>query len=284
MNRRQNRRSGCRSHSSMKPGFALSLSFEGLTLLHRSASGWRRVGEVAVDTPDMAAAMDGLRRDAAALSRSALRTKLVLPDDQIRYLTIDTGPLDADARREAAIRALDGATPYAVEELAFDIAAEGPKTHVAAVARETLDEAESFAVDHGFNPVSFVAMPDPAAFPGEPFFGETRQAGTLLAPGETVEPDTDPIVLAEMSAAPEGPVAADDAAPVEDVAAPDLPAAAPDAPREAAKTDIRTPEPPAAKDDAPDTAKPAPSPALGRGSVRDFNHDEKTTYSPLELP
>ena len=57
MNRRQNRRSGCRSHSSMKPGFALSLSFEGLTLLHRSASGWRRVGEVAVDTPDMAAAM-----------------------------------------------------------------------------------------------------------------------------------------------------------------------------------------------------------------------------------
>ena len=197
----------------MKPGFALSLSFEGITLLYRTASGWRRVGEVPVDTSDMAAAMDGLRRGAAALTRDALRSKIVLPNDQIRYLTIETGALPAAARRDAAARALDGATPYAVDELAFDIAADGPRTHVAAVAKETLAEAEAFAVEHRFDPVSFVARPEDGDFPGEPFFGETEHAETILTGDERVEPDNRRIELAERSEVPDGPVVPETAQP-----------------------------------------------------------------------
>lgn len=173
----------------MKPEFALSLSFDGIRLLHRAAGGWRELGAVDIATEDLARDLRKLRKLAVQNKTKRVRTKLILPDDQIKYLTIDTDDLDDDARTEAARAALEGATPYPVDALAFDISAEGPKTHIAAVARETLAEAEAFAVEHRFNPVSFVAAPEDCGFLGEPFFGQTACATDLLARGATVEPD-----------------------------------------------------------------------------------------------
>ena len=190
----------------MKPGFALSLSFEGITLLLRGPSGWRQVGEVRVDAPNLPVAMDELRRDAMAVSQEPVRCKLVLPNDQIRYLTIETGEVDPAARLRAARAALDGATPYEVDDLAFDVATDGPVTHVAAVAKETLAEAEAFAVEHRFDPVSFVALPAKGDFVGEPFFGETEHAALLLPPGERVDPDAAAITVL-------GPVIIEETAP-----------------------------------------------------------------------
>jgi len=173
----------------MKPEFALSLSFDGIRLLQRAAGGWRAVGEVAVSDPDLTGALQELRRSAGKVKTRRVRTKLIIPDNQIKYLTVDTGDVDDDARRAAAAKALDGATPYPVDALAFDISVDRAKTHVAAVARETLAEAEAFAVEHKFNPVSFVAAPNDAAFLGEPFFGETAAARNLLPDNARVEPD-----------------------------------------------------------------------------------------------
>lgn len=174
----------------MKPGFALSLSFDGISLLIRDGTGWRQVGDVRVDAPDLASAMAALQTRADALSQGPLRTKLVLPNDQIRYLTLETGDVDRAERIAVALRALDGATPYAVDDLAFDISQDGPVTHVAAVAKETLAEAEGFAVEHRFGPVSFVALPKSGDFVGEPFFGETEHAELILYDGEQVARDT----------------------------------------------------------------------------------------------
>ncbi|GGH30731.1 hypothetical protein SAMN05444007_105127 [Cribrihabitans marinus] len=177
----------------MKPAFALSLSYQGIVLLHRAAGGWRCVGEVAPDAPDLHAELDGLRAQAAALQPD-LRCKLILPNDQIRYMTVETDSADADRTRSAVERALDDATPYPLEDLAFDTAQDGEVTHVAAVARETLAEAEAFAVDHGFEPVSFVAIPGDNPFLGEPFFGPTDLA--RAQPGaETVEADGIAVVV-----------------------------------------------------------------------------------------
>lgn len=174
----------------MRPGFALSLSFEGISLLHRAAGGWRSVGEVALDVPDLAAALSELRDKALRLEPEGFSCKLIIPNDQIRYLTLDTGRSEGEARRARVREALDGATPYAVDDLAFDISVEGHKTHVAAVARETLAEAESFALEHRFNPVSFVAVPGDQPFLGEPFFGVAEAAGTAQ-----VEPDGIAVVV-----------------------------------------------------------------------------------------
>ncbi|OAN78255.1 hypothetical protein A8B82_11000 [Sulfitobacter sp. EhC04] len=224
----------------MKPDFALSLSFEGIRLLHRAAGGWRIVGEVALTTDDLNAELAVLRKSATALAPGGLRTKLLLPDAQIKYLTIDTPDLAEDARRDAARAALDGATPYAVAELAFDISLDGPRTHVAAVARETLAEAEAFAVEHRFHPVSFAAVPGNHPYLGEPFFGQTEAAAELLDDGESVEADGIAVVVIGNVTVPDGPVAAE----------PSPAAPAPKAPRP------DTAEPPAAAADTVSKDKP----------------------------
>ncbi|MEQ6248458.1 hypothetical protein ABMC89_06170 [Sulfitobacter sp. HNIBRBA3233] len=179
----------------MKPNFALSLSFEGIQLLHRAAGGWREVGEVSVSSDDLAAELAVLRKTAVSLEPGGLRSKLVIPASQIKYLTIETPGLSTQARRKEAAKALENATPYEVEDLAFDISQDGPLTHVAAVARETLSEAEGFAQEHRFHPVSFVGMPEDAPYLGEPFFGRTKAADDLLEDGEEVEPDGIAVVV-----------------------------------------------------------------------------------------
>ncbi|MEH6648130.1 hypothetical protein [Sulfitobacter sp.] len=179
----------------MKPNFALSLSFEGIKLLHRAAGGWREVGEVAVAAEDLAGELAMLRKTAASLEPGGVRSKLIIPSSQIKYLTIETIGLSDAARRKETEAALENATPYDVADLAYDMSLDGAKTHVAAVARETLAEAEAFATEHRFHPVSFVAVPDDAPYLGEPFFGVTEGADALLEPGDEVEPDGIAVVV-----------------------------------------------------------------------------------------
>ncbi|NOR30504.1 MAG: hypothetical protein GQ539_05325, partial [Sulfitobacter sp.] len=179
----------------MKPNFALSLSVEGIRLLHRSAGGWHSIGDVSFDADDIPAELAMLRKTAAALEPGGVRTKLLIPNDQIKFMTLETPGLSDAARISEARRALEGATPYAVDDLAFDISSDGAQTHIAAVARETLAEAEAFATAHRFHPVSFVAQPDDAVFRGEPFFGPTKASETLLDQGDAVEPDEDAVVV-----------------------------------------------------------------------------------------
>ena len=180
----------------MKPSFALNLSLDGVSLLRRQKGGWRLIGEVALDDADLALNLSYLRRTATDLSGGQFACKLVIPNAQILYRKIDA--LGAtDARRTAAIRtALEGATPYAVEDLEFDWCDAGSGwANVAVVARDTLAEAEAFATEHRFNPVSFVALPDAGQFDGEPYFGQSRLAETLLPEGDLVERDRELIVI-----------------------------------------------------------------------------------------
>ncbi|MBA86185.1 hypothetical protein ACSSNL_15865 [Thalassobius sp. S69A] len=177
----------------MKPNFALTFSSEGLRLLQRAPSGWLLVGAVGFDSQDLAAQMADLRAAAQRIDPAPLRTKLVIPNDQIRFMTVPSAArTEAEAEDEAA-RALDGATPYAVSELRFDWAMDDGQLYLAAVARDTLAEAEAFANEHGFAPVSFVAQPEPATFAGEPFFGVTKSAKSLLDNTANVTRDLQPI-------------------------------------------------------------------------------------------
>ncbi|WP_370284635.1 hypothetical protein [Pseudooceanicola nanhaiensis] len=190
----------------MKPHFALSLSMDGIALFHRAPAGWDVVGEVPLDSANLPAELARLRGMAERLRPGPALCKIVVPNDQIRYMHIATGWADNGERTAMVEAALDGATPYELDELSYVCAISGETTHVAAVARETLDEAEEFATSHGFAPVSFVAMPEKGDFLGEPFFGETAAARMLLATGERVEPDYLAIAVvgrARVPAAPE---------------------------------------------------------------------------------
>jgi hypothetical protein len=175
----------------MKPTFALNLSNERVGLLHRTGRGWLQVGDVAFDTPDLTEALAYLRRTALGLSPRGVSTKLVIPNSQILYIDVEAPGPDDETRRKQIAAGLVGRTPYAPDDLVFDWRGKGTMVKVAVVAKETLAEAEAFAVEHRFSPVSFVAMPDASQFKGEPYFGLTAAAKTILTKGEEIEPDRD---------------------------------------------------------------------------------------------
>ncbi|MFN4154547.1 MAG: hypothetical protein ACK4HF_07825 [Paracoccaceae bacterium] len=272
----------------MKPSFSLDLTEDGITLLHRTSRGWVDVGTVAFDDPDMGAALEYLRSTALGLSPTGIATKLIIPESQILYLQVDAAGPDDTSRRAQIEAALDGRTPYALDELAYDWAGSGPTVTVAVVARETLAEAEAFAAEHRFNPVAFVARPE-GGFDKEPFFGPSSLAPSLLADGEQVEADAAPVtiiargmsrpddaVATGVAVAPDHPAEpgfADPAAPAPEAPSPDLPepaapapgAPAPDMPEPAPKPEVPDPEVPAPS--PPLQEPPAPEPDLPEPSV-----------------
>ncbi len=175
----------------MITNFALSLSFDGIELLHRVPRGWRRIGRVDVESETLDADLAALREKAEAIEPDGLRSKLIIPLDQIKYTAIDgtrTTQDDIDA-------VLEGATPYALDELVIDCERFGGRTHIAAVARETLKEAEAFAAAHGFQPVAFVAVPEPFTFQKEVFFGPTDMARQIVGPDALIERDSLPVMV-----------------------------------------------------------------------------------------
>ncbi|WP_425038329.1 hypothetical protein [Primorskyibacter sp. S187A] len=177
----------------MTPDFALSLSYSGIALLQRAASsggpaqGWYSLGEVALDVEDLSGALAVLREEAVPNADiDGPEVKLILPNEQVKYINV---PFEGGDPIVAVEKALVGATPYPVSELVFDWRVSDGQLQIAAVAQETLDEAEAFANDNRFLPLGFAAIPDGTAFEGEPFFGPAQAAMTHLAPGVTVEGD-----------------------------------------------------------------------------------------------
>ncbi|MGB0439149.1 MAG: hypothetical protein ACPGFC_03485, partial [Paracoccaceae bacterium] len=150
----------------MKPDFALSLSFDGIALLARTPKGWRPLDDVSVHAPDLKAEMARLRDTAEAAGAHDGQVKLILPTEQIKIMTLADSGARGAAMQQHLNRAMDGATPYAVHELVMDWAIVGDAIQVAAVARETLLEAEVFTAAHDFTPVCFVAYA-PDDFDGE---------------------------------------------------------------------------------------------------------------------
>lgn len=185
----------------MKPNFALDLSHDGVELLHRHPSGWESLGAARFDHADLDARLAALRQKAAERAPDGLFCKLVLPAGEMRFASVlAPGPTD-EARKLQIETEIDGLTPYSADELAYDFVSDGDHVQVAMAAREILAEAEAFAVNHGFNPVSFVARSKEGAFQREPFLGVTEAAAQLIPTGERVEPDAEPVRLAEQSRA-----------------------------------------------------------------------------------
>jgi hypothetical protein len=188
----------------MKPNFALNLSEDRIGLLQRTGKGWLPLGEVMFGAPDMEDQLTALRETAAHRAPRGIWTKLVIPNSQILYTTVTVTAATDVAKRDEIRAALAGRTPYAVEDLAFDWSGDGPDVQVAVVARETLDEAESFAADRAFRPMSFVAIPGADQFDGEPMFGATAFSAAALGKGRRLERDLVPIhVVGAGTAEPE---------------------------------------------------------------------------------
>ena len=245
----------------MKPTFALDFRDDSIALLHRTARGWLQVGETAIDAPDLTEALGYMRSTALGLSPRGISTKLVIPNGQILYTTLHAPGPDATRRRKQIKTALVGLTPYPVDDLVFDWTGTGSEVQVAVIARETLAEAESFAIEHRFNPVSYVAIPDNGTYLSEPWFGPTALAATLLSEGEKVERDSQPIlvVVREMPKSDHKPMVSPLAEPA---AATVAPVVEPDAASHETSTPAAKPTPAAEAVAAPVAEMPAVSVAF----------------------
>ncbi|MDP4031585.1 MAG: translation initiation factor 2 [Pseudorhodobacter sp.] len=272
----------------MKPNFALNLTHDSIGLLHRTARGWLEVGVAVLDAPDLAEALNYLRRSALGLAPHGIATKLVIPNSQILYTELDAPGPNAAQRRAQIRRGLQGRTPYAVEDLVFDWRGTGSTVQVAVVARETLTEAEQFANEYRFNPVSFVAIPEAGKFAGEPWFGPSALAASLLPEGEKVERDQDPItVVARDTPRPEPQPAPQN----EPQPAPQPVAAATPEPKPEPKPDA-TPEPKpevapvvvAAPEPAPKPADIVAPPPVAPGPVSPMNKEAAPARPAPETP
>ena len=151
----------------MKPKFALSLSFEGVRLLHHAAGGWQALGDVAFDNPNLDAAMIALLQRARALEPAEIRCKIIVPNEQVKYLKVNGTPDDV---LDAARTALVGATPYPVQDLVIDTVQSQDGLYVAAITQETINEIVKFADQHGFIASSFAALAQNGEYPGEAHF------------------------------------------------------------------------------------------------------------------
>ncbi len=87
----------------MKANFALSLTEDGVRLFQRVSRGWAVVGEVAHADPEASAKMAALRREALAREPSGLRTKLLIPNEQIKYISL-LNPIATTTEIDAALQ------------------------------------------------------------------------------------------------------------------------------------------------------------------------------------
>ena len=90
--------------------FALSLSFDGIRLSQRVPDGWHLIGETAIDVPDLNAALAELRAQALRLDQTGMQVKLLVPNEQIKYITLET----AQTELGDVMGALENAMPYAI--------------------------------------------------------------------------------------------------------------------------------------------------------------------------
>lgn len=172
----------------MNPNFALDFRNDQIKLLHLQEGVWVQIGVVAVDDPDLDAALGYLRSTALGLSPRGLASQLILPDAAILYTTLSNLSPDATTRAAQIALALKGRTPYDVADLVYDWVDDGSQAHLAVIARETLDEAEAFANLHRFNPVAFAGWPEQGQFPTEANFGRSAPVAEVVVPMQSPVP------------------------------------------------------------------------------------------------
>ncbi|WP_037307391.1 hypothetical protein [Ruegeria halocynthiae] len=204
----------------MKPAFALSFSTTGISLHHHSDDDWFRVGEVDLAASDLSDQLRDLRDKGFALEND-LSCKVMIPLDQVRFLSVTAdGPPTDEADQNVRV-ALADSTPYSVQDLVFATSTAGSTTYAAAVTRQTLDEARDFAIEHGFIPVQFSTEPDPQDFPTDVLFSAPPQDRPAA---DTLPPASDTTVSEDATnATPDAPTVhpvADETAPPEFRSAP----------------------------------------------------------------
>jgi len=145
-------------------GFDLDMA--AIRLMRREAGQWHEIAIEKIDGPDIE---DRLRAMVERVE-DGQPVDLFLPRDQILYTDVPVS--SEDSALDEIEKAMDGRTPYPLDDLEIDWEMVAPDTaRVAAIARETLDEAAAFAEVRGLSVSGFSSLADKSDFPRLPDFG-----------------------------------------------------------------------------------------------------------------
>lgn len=193
-------------------GFDLDMA--AVRLMRREAGHWREVGVEKIDSNDIEQRLQAL---ANQIDEGA-PVDVFLPKEQILYT--DLNVTSEDAAKGEIENALVEMTPYALEDMAIDWEMTSPTSaRVAAIARETLDEAFAFAESRGRIVSGYSSLADPADFPRMPDFGGmgfvTEEDFGPPVPFTSSRPPTKPRAAVDATAGQASPVVqVDDTTPV----------------------------------------------------------------------
>ncbi len=155
-----------------RPIFALDLSNDGITLWHRKGGGWIALGQVALDAPNIRIEIEDLRVKAGITHGNPVKTVVRIPRSEVMMSRLKLGVFEGDAAVSHARKLITALTPYPLNQVVYDLDAKGVgnMAPVAIAARETLQEAETFASQYGFEAVYFTTDHTAREFPREPRF------------------------------------------------------------------------------------------------------------------
>ncbi len=143
--------------------------------------GWFREGSVSFVSPDLGSAVAGLREKAAS-GKGDLPVFVNLPKDQVKVLSLP----QATVTPAEVATAFEGATPYSLDQLRLAWVAQGGQTAAAAVALETLQEAEDFLAPQGFQINGYLCVPGAEWAAHFANFGSLQDAsGAMMPPAAT---------------------------------------------------------------------------------------------------
>ncbi len=162
----------------MQPVLALELSTDGILLHKLSYDGvWRRISAAALNDPFLPKKMVAMKQAARASQGRFFKNQIWLPPEQIKGLEVKLTAKDPDERQaeaEEIVRANPdfGDGDYIVQYGEEDV---NGNVKIAAVNRETLQEANRFASGYGFGCEAFTSRDRIEGFYQQPYF-------TLSAP------------------------------------------------------------------------------------------------------
>ena len=166
--------------SRMSERFGFDLDMAAVRLMGWQDGQWHEIAVEKIDGPDIEERLQTL---IAGLDKTQ-PVEIFLPRDQILYAEVSTS--DAPTRDEIET-ALEGRTPYATSDLAFDFEVTAPgHARVAAIARDTLDEAFAFADVRGLRVAGYSSFAHPADFSRNPDFGTLNHTFDATAEPEPV--------------------------------------------------------------------------------------------------
>ena len=165
--------------------YAVDLSNDGVSLWHREiGQSWKLLGESTLSSKSFSADIGKLKEGQKPNTEGSLIAEIRIPSTEVFVSDIDINGIHADTLTAFVNDFLSKNTPYAAHDLLFDLenGVGTEKAYIAAITKETIEEAKSFITSHGFEAAYYTAQLDKNDFPRAPKFYDSDQSAATTAP------------------------------------------------------------------------------------------------------